>query len=161
MNKLENYVGGKWVTGDGDGQQLYNAVTGEIVATATSKGLDFKEMTGYARKVGNRNLRRLTFHERGRMLKELALHEVYRTTRQWREQSPAPAELEALGRKLLSTYSDEWLPMLETYELMVQGKSPSPVAGQLKQALEALAAKSEETTRDLITKGLALSSVKD
>src|SRR6186997_3043586 len=74
MNKLENYIAGRWVTGEGDGQQLFDAVTGEVVATATSKGLDFKSMTGYARKVGNRNLRKMTFHERGRMLKELALH---------------------------------------------------------------------------------------
>src|SRR6187401_3282833 len=74
MNKLENYITGKWVTGDGDGQQLFNAVTGEAIAIATSKGLDFKSMTEYARKVGNRNLRKMTFHERGRMLKELALH---------------------------------------------------------------------------------------
>src|SRR6187455_2383301 len=74
MNKLENYITGKWVTGDGDGQQLFNAVTGEVVANATSKGLDFRSMTEYARKIGNRNLRKMTFHERGRMLKELALH---------------------------------------------------------------------------------------
>src|SRR6186713_1636858 len=74
MNKLENYITGKWVTGDGDGQQLFNAVTGELVANATSKGLDFKSMTEYARKTGNRNLRKMTFHERGRMLKELAIH---------------------------------------------------------------------------------------
>src|SRR5436190_11968365 len=72
--KLENYVGGKWITGDGDGQQLFNAVTGEVVANATSKGLDFRSMTEYARKIGNRNLRKMTFYERGRMLKELALH---------------------------------------------------------------------------------------
>src|SRR6187399_3109065 len=74
MSKLENYIAGKWITGDGDGQQLFNAVTGEVVANATSKGLDFKSMTDYARKVGNRNLRKMTFHERGRILKELALH---------------------------------------------------------------------------------------
>src|SRR6478752_7742049 len=74
MNKLENYVGGKWITGDGDGQQLFNAVTGEVVANATSKGLDFRSMTEYARKTGNTNLRKLTFHERGRMLRALALH---------------------------------------------------------------------------------------
>jgi oxepin-CoA hydrolase/3-oxo-5,6-dehydrosuberyl-CoA semialdehyde dehydrogenase len=72
--KLENYVAGKWITGDGDGQQLYNAVTGEVVANATTKGLDFSSMTEYARKAGNRNLRKMTFHERGRMLKELALY---------------------------------------------------------------------------------------
>jgi oxepin-CoA hydrolase/3-oxo-5,6-dehydrosuberyl-CoA semialdehyde dehydrogenase len=72
--KLENFVAGKWITGDGEGQPLFNAVTGEVIAAASSKGLDFKAMTEYARKAGNKNLRRLSFHERGRMLKELALH---------------------------------------------------------------------------------------
>jgi len=72
--KLENFISGKWITGDGEGQPLYNAVTGEVITHATSKGLDFKSMTSYARKVGNPNLRKLTFHERGRMLKELAIH---------------------------------------------------------------------------------------
>lgn len=38
MNKLGNYITGNWITGDGDGQQLYNAVTGEPVAAATKKG---------------------------------------------------------------------------------------------------------------------------
>jgi oxepin-CoA hydrolase/3-oxo-5,6-dehydrosuberyl-CoA semialdehyde dehydrogenase len=74
MNKLENYVSGKWITGDGDGQLLYNAVTGDPVASATTKGLDFKAMTDYARSVGNKNLRKLSFHERGNMLKALAMH---------------------------------------------------------------------------------------
>jgi oxepin-CoA hydrolase / 3-oxo-5,6-dehydrosuberyl-CoA semialdehyde dehydrogenase len=74
MNKLQNYIAGNWLTGDGEGQLLYNAVTGEPIAAATSKGLDFASMTDYARKVGNANLRKLTFHERGRMLKALAMH---------------------------------------------------------------------------------------
>jgi oxepin-CoA hydrolase/3-oxo-5,6-dehydrosuberyl-CoA semialdehyde dehydrogenase len=73
MNKLENYVAGKWVSGDGEGQELYNAVTGKVIASATTKGLDFAEMTKWARKVGNPALRRMTFHERGNMLKALAL----------------------------------------------------------------------------------------
>ena len=72
--KLQNYITGKWITGDGDGQPLFNAVTGEVVATATTKGLDFKAMTDYARTTGNPNLRRMTFHQRGNMLKALALH---------------------------------------------------------------------------------------
>jgi len=72
--KLENYVTGKWITGDGDGQPLFNAVTGEMIASATTKGLDFKAMTEYARSVGNPNLRKMTFHQRGNMLKALALH---------------------------------------------------------------------------------------
>lgn len=74
MLKLENYIAGKWITGDGDGQLLFNAVTGEPVAAATSKGLDFKSMTDYARTVGNPALRKMTFHQRGNMLKALALH---------------------------------------------------------------------------------------
>ena len=74
MNKLSNYITGKWITGDGEGQQLYNAVTGEAIATASTKGLDFEAITDYARKVGNPGLRKMTFHERGNMLKALALY---------------------------------------------------------------------------------------
>jgi oxepin-CoA hydrolase/3-oxo-5,6-dehydrosuberyl-CoA semialdehyde dehydrogenase len=74
MNKLENYITGSWITGDGDGQQLYNAVTGESVATATTKGLDFRQILEYGRAIGNPALRKMTFHERGNMLKALALH---------------------------------------------------------------------------------------
>jgi oxepin-CoA hydrolase/3-oxo-5,6-dehydrosuberyl-CoA semialdehyde dehydrogenase len=74
MYKLENYINGNWITGDGDGQFLYNAVTAEPIATATTKGLDFKSITDYARTVGNPALRRMTFQQRGNMLKALALH---------------------------------------------------------------------------------------
>ncbi|MBC7890430.1 MAG: phenylacetic acid degradation bifunctional protein PaaZ [Ferruginibacter sp.] len=74
MNNLKNYITGNWISGDGDGQQLYNAVTGEAIATATTKGLDFAAIAHYARKVGNPALRKMTFHERGNMLKALALY---------------------------------------------------------------------------------------
>lgn len=74
MNKLGNYITGNWVTGDGDGQILYNAVTAEIIGAATTKGLDFKSIAHYARTVGNPALRKMTFHARGNMLKALALH---------------------------------------------------------------------------------------
>ncbi|MFN4234976.1 MAG: phenylacetic acid degradation bifunctional protein PaaZ [Bacteroidia bacterium] len=74
MNKLHNYALGKWIAGEGDGQILYNAITGEAIASASSKGLDFGAMCDYARKVGGPKLRKMTFHERGRMLKALALH---------------------------------------------------------------------------------------
>ncbi len=74
MQKLQNYITGSWITGDGDGQTLFNAVTGEPIAAATTKGLDFKAITEYARSIGNPGLRKMTFHERGNMLKALALH---------------------------------------------------------------------------------------
>ncbi len=72
--KLSNYISGSWVNGDGDGQTLYNAVTGVPVATASTLGLDFKQILEYGRTVGNPALRKMTFHERGNMLKALALH---------------------------------------------------------------------------------------
>jgi oxepin-CoA hydrolase / 3-oxo-5,6-dehydrosuberyl-CoA semialdehyde dehydrogenase len=72
--KLENYVLGNWITGDGEGQPLYDAVNGETIVYATTKGLDFASVLQYGREVGNTSLRKLTFHERGRMLKALALY---------------------------------------------------------------------------------------
>ncbi len=74
MRKLENYITGKWIMGDGEGQALYDAVTGETIAAATTKGLDFAGILEYGRNTGNAALRKMTFHERGRMLKALALH---------------------------------------------------------------------------------------
>jgi oxepin-CoA hydrolase/3-oxo-5,6-dehydrosuberyl-CoA semialdehyde dehydrogenase len=73
MNALHNYALGQWVAGAGKGKNLYDAVTGELVATASAEGLDFAAMTHYARSVGGPALRKLTFQERGRMLKALAM----------------------------------------------------------------------------------------
>jgi len=72
--QLKNYALGQWTAGTEQGQSLYNAITGEEIATASSKGLDFAEMMNYARKTGGPALRKMTFQERGRMLKALALH---------------------------------------------------------------------------------------
>jgi oxepin-CoA hydrolase/3-oxo-5,6-dehydrosuberyl-CoA semialdehyde dehydrogenase len=73
VQQLKNYAEGKWVAGK-DGDALYNAITGDTIYTASSNGLDFGAMMHYARKVGGPALRKLTFHERGRMLKALALY---------------------------------------------------------------------------------------
>jgi len=74
MKNYENYVLGKWIKGDGQGTPLYNSINGEQIGTASSKGLDFSEMMNYARKIGGPALRKMTFQERGLMLKALALH---------------------------------------------------------------------------------------
>jgi oxepin-CoA hydrolase / 3-oxo-5,6-dehydrosuberyl-CoA semialdehyde dehydrogenase len=72
--KLQNYALGSWISGDGDGETLFNAITGAPVATASSKGLDFSSMMEYARINPGPKLRKMTFQERGRMLKALALY---------------------------------------------------------------------------------------
>ena len=71
---LENYVMGNWVRGEGDGQLLTDAVTAEPIASASTKGLDFDAILQYARSQGNPALRKMSFHERGNMLKALAMH---------------------------------------------------------------------------------------
>ncbi|MDF1502028.1 phenylacetic acid degradation bifunctional protein PaaZ [Roseisolibacter sp. H3M3-2] len=72
--RLRNYACGQWVEGAGNFTTLHNAVTGEPVAETSSQGLDFAAMAQYAREVGGPALRRLTFHERARLLKALALY---------------------------------------------------------------------------------------
>ena len=74
ISRLQNYALGEWVTGIGSATILYHAVTGEAIAEASSHGLDFGEMVRHARRVGGPALRRLTFHERARMLKAVAQH---------------------------------------------------------------------------------------
>lgn len=74
LTQLKNFAEGKWVTAKQEGDVLYNAVTGDAIYTASSEGLDFGTMMDYARKVGGPALRRLTFHQRGRMLKALAMY---------------------------------------------------------------------------------------
>ncbi|MGI9225599.1 MAG: phenylacetic acid degradation bifunctional protein PaaZ [Woeseiaceae bacterium] len=70
--KLGNLVQDRWIEGDGDGKPLASAVNGDHVANITSDGLDFGGMLEYARSVGGSNLRKMTFHERGEMIKALA-----------------------------------------------------------------------------------------
>ena len=70
----QNYALGKWITGDGEGAALFNAITGEKLGTANSTGLDFGAMMKYGREVGGPTLRKMTFQERGLMIKALALH---------------------------------------------------------------------------------------
>lgn len=72
--KLKNYALGQWVEGEGDGQQLIDGANGEVIGFASSKGLDFGDMLSYGRKVGNPALRKMTFQQRGRMIKALALY---------------------------------------------------------------------------------------
>lgn len=71
---FENYALGKWIKGDGEGTALFNAINGEKIGTASSNGLDFSQMMKYGREVGGPSLRKMTFQERGLMLKKLALH---------------------------------------------------------------------------------------
>lgn len=111
MNKLQNYIAGKWITGDGEGQLLFNAVTGEPIAAASTKGLDFAAMVEYGKKIGNPALRKMTFHERGRMLRALATHLLERKEKFYQ-----------LSYRTGATKADSWIDIegvLEIYSAML------------------------------------------
>ena len=74
MKKIPNYIMGKWVEHEGAGIPQYNAITGEQISTVGSEGLDYSAMADYARRVGNPALRKMTFQERGQMIKALAMY---------------------------------------------------------------------------------------
>lgn len=97
-NKLGNLVLDRWVDGDGDGTQLSSAVNGKPVASITSDGLDFGDILNHARNVGGANLRKLTFHERGEMLKALAQYLMEHKQ-----------ELYTLSSETGATHSDSWV----------------------------------------------------
>jgi oxepin-CoA hydrolase / 3-oxo-5,6-dehydrosuberyl-CoA semialdehyde dehydrogenase len=71
--QLENYTCGEWVKGSGKQSELIDAITGDLVGTTSSGGLDFGRMLAYGREVGGpppakagrRRLLQMTFPERG------------------------------------------------------------------------------------------------
>lgn len=79
--KIQNYVQGEWIDGEGVEYTAINAINGDVIGEVSSAGLDYKSMLDYARKVGSPALRKMTFQERGRMLKSLALHLMARKER--------------------------------------------------------------------------------
>jgi len=96
--KLGNYITGGWREGTGEGSPLYNAVTGEVVATVATAGIDFGEVLDYGRRVGSPALRKMTFQERGNMIKKLAL---YLTKKK--------AQFYDVSYKTGATKSDSWI----------------------------------------------------
>ena len=70
--RLKSYAAGQWLEGKKNFRKLYNPVNGEVICEISSEGINFKNMLDYARNTGGPNLRKMTFHERGRMLKEMA-----------------------------------------------------------------------------------------
>ena len=72
--KIQNYILGNWEDGAGEEFTALNALNGDVIGTVSSEGLDYKAILEYGRAKGGPALRRMTFQERGRMLKALALH---------------------------------------------------------------------------------------
>ena len=69
--QLQSFLAGRWQAGGGRAIALRDASTGEVVAEASTEGLDFRAVLEHARGVGGPALRAMTFHERAAMLKAL------------------------------------------------------------------------------------------
>lgn len=74
---LRSFLAGGWVAGSGTPLSLLNPATEEVVAAASSSGLDCDAALRHARTAGGAGLRRLDFKQRGELLKALAarIHE--------------------------------------------------------------------------------------
>lgn len=74
MRKIEHYATGNWTTGTEEGIPIHDAITGEAFTSVAIEGLDIPEILNYGRTKGGEQLRKMTFQERGNMLKSLALY---------------------------------------------------------------------------------------
>jgi oxepin-CoA hydrolase/3-oxo-5,6-dehydrosuberyl-CoA semialdehyde dehydrogenase len=74
MIKIQHYVQGNWTTGKEEGTPILDAVTGEAFTSIAVEGLDIPEILNYGRTKGGEQLRKMTFQERGNMLKALAMY---------------------------------------------------------------------------------------
>jgi len=81
MHQFQNYILGNWENGQGVETTIYHAISGKTLGSVSSDGIDFSEVLNYGRNVGGPILRKMTFQERGRMLKALALYLMDRKER--------------------------------------------------------------------------------
>ncbi len=71
---VNSFVAGRW-TGPGPfAREIRDAVTDDVIARAGNEGIDPGAVLDHGRKIGGPVLRKMTFHDRARMLKALALH---------------------------------------------------------------------------------------
>ncbi|MDJ0630594.1 MAG: phenylacetic acid degradation bifunctional protein PaaZ [Rhodobacter sp.] len=71
---VSSFAAGEWIAPGTGARDIASAITGDIIACAGNDALDVQAMLDHARSMGGPALRKMTFHDRARMLKALALH---------------------------------------------------------------------------------------
>ncbi|WP_298852123.1 phenylacetic acid degradation bifunctional protein PaaZ [uncultured Ruegeria sp.] len=74
IQQISSFAAGEWVSPGSGARNIASAVTGEVIAAAGNSALDVQAMLDHARNVGGPALRKMTFHERAKMLKALSTH---------------------------------------------------------------------------------------
>lgn len=73
VQDIKSFAAGSWIDCDNSAREIYSAVTGKAIARAGNASLDVDAMLDYAHNVGGPALRAMTFHDRAKMIKALAL----------------------------------------------------------------------------------------
>ena len=74
LQNISSFAAGEWIAPGAGARIVYSAVTGAPIAQAGNDALDVQAMLDHARAKGGPALRAMTFHQRAKMLKALALH---------------------------------------------------------------------------------------
>ncbi len=74
MIDVNSFVAGNWIAPDATARVIDSAITGVQIARAGNASLDYQAMLDHARNIGGPALRAMTFHDRAKMIKALALH---------------------------------------------------------------------------------------
>jgi oxepin-CoA hydrolase/3-oxo-5,6-dehydrosuberyl-CoA semialdehyde dehydrogenase len=74
MLHVHSFAAGQWIAPGSGARSIESALTGAVIADAGNVTLDVQAMLEYGRTIGSPALQAMTFHDRAKMLKALALH---------------------------------------------------------------------------------------
>ena len=74
MRDIQSFAAGQWINPGAGSRSIASAITGDVIAQAGNDALDVQVMLSFAHDVGGSALRKLTFHDRAKMLKALAAY---------------------------------------------------------------------------------------
>lgn len=72
LDRLPNYLGGRWISGTGTPTSLFDPVLGTALVQVDASGLDLKDGFRFAREQGGAALRTLTYRQRAELLAAIA-----------------------------------------------------------------------------------------
>lgn len=71
---VESYATGQWFSPGPGARPIESALTGAVIYEAGNDALPFADMLGWGAQIGGVALRKMSFHDRARMLKAVAMH---------------------------------------------------------------------------------------
>ena len=85
--RLDSYICGQWTHGDDVEAELIDPVKGDLLATASTRGLDLDAALRFAREKGGSSLRSASFADRAKLLGAVADVSLAATASPGRDQS--------------------------------------------------------------------------